>query len=61
MSFVSWSLIALVAIAISGARVRQLHRKATRLAASAHVDRVLRYRRSHRRTPCTRIQFKDAA
>jgi hypothetical protein len=61
LGFVSWLLIAAVATSVSAARVIQLHRCAMRTAAAAHVDRVLRYRRSHRRTPCTRIRFKDAA
>ncbi|AKM30877.1 hypothetical protein AB870_13330 [Pandoraea faecigallinarum] len=61
MVFVSWLLIAACAVSISAARVKQLHRRSMRTAAAAHVERVLRYRRSHRTTPCPRIQFKDAA
>ncbi|WP_242560825.1 MULTISPECIES: hypothetical protein [Pandoraea] len=61
MAFVSWLFVAAFAISISAARVKQLHRRAMRTAASAHVERVLRYRRSHRVTACPRIQFKDAA
>ncbi|AJP56115.1 hypothetical protein UC34_02115 [Pandoraea vervacti] len=61
MVFTSWLLIAAFAISVSAARVRQLHRRSMHTAAAAHVERVLRYRRRHRVTPCARIQFKDAA
>ncbi|AJC15765.1 hypothetical protein PSP20601_00446 [Pandoraea sputorum] len=59
--FVSWLVVAALAISVSAARVKQLHRRAVRNASAAHMDRVLRYRRSHRVAPCPRIQFKDAA
>ncbi|MDR3397816.1 MAG: hypothetical protein P4M06_09660 [Pandoraea sp.] len=60
MVVVSWLVVAAVAVTVSAARVMQLHRRAARTAAASHVERVLRYRRSHRNTPCSRIQFKDA-
>ncbi|WP_052240908.1 hypothetical protein [Pandoraea fibrosis] len=61
MVFVGWLMFAVVAVAVSAARVMQLHRRAERAAAATHVERVLRFRRRHRSTPCSRIQFKDAA
>ncbi|ALS65941.1 hypothetical protein [Pandoraea apista] len=61
MVFVSWLVFAVVAVTVSAARVMQLHRRAERAAAATYIERVLRFRRSHRNTPCPRIQFKDAA
>ncbi|EON11152.1 MULTISPECIES: hypothetical protein [Pandoraea] len=61
MVFVSWLMFATLAVTVSAARVMQLYRRAARTAAATHVERVLRFRRSHRHTPCPRIQFKDAA
>jgi hypothetical protein len=59
--FVIWLGTAALAVTATVARVMQLKRAAARTAAATHVVRVLRYRRSHRRTPCSRIRFKDAA